>query len=252
MLTEPTILIVDDDNPKDQAAQLRDSLRVAGLSGKVEYATSPAEMLEIARRTPPSLILLDHHWPEIGIEKVLQQIRRDVPSTRVVLYTGKNIEPGTIIDCARYGVAQYLMKGNVTGDDLAKKLSVLSNDPDNTLERLGPPSGAVQQLIQEARKNLTELEAERGLRMRLERENESLTSGERREIRVQVVRIVAALMYLLLCVLLAWLADRVGGVLGFICFIVGALLGLVIVDRSVSDLVVRVGQKFHLGISRKS
>ena len=133
MLTEPTFLIVDDDNPKDQAAQLRDSLRVAGLSGAVEYATSPAEMLEVVRRTLPSLVLLDHHWPEIGIEKVLQQIRRAAPSTRVVLYTGKSIEPSTIIDCARYGVTQYLMKGSVTGDDLAKKLSVLASDPDNTL-----------------------------------------------------------------------------------------------------------------------
>ena len=121
----------------------------------------------------------------------------------------------------------------------------------DTLERLGPPSGAVEQLIQEARKNLTELEAERGLRIRLERENESLTSGERREIRVQVVRIIAALVYLLLAVLLAWLATLVGGSLGLLCFIVGAVLGLIILDRSVSELAVRVGQRFHLGITRK-
>jgi len=251
MSTGPTFLIVDDDNPKDQAAQLQQSLTVAGLSGTVEYATSPAEMLEVVRRNSPSLILLDHHWPEIGVEKILQEIRRTAPSARVVLYTGKSIESTTIIDCARYGVAQYLMKGSITGDALAKKLSVLTHDPDNTLERLGPPSGAVQQLIQEARKNLTELDAERGLRVRLESENESLKSGERREIRVQVVRIVAALFYLFFAVLLAWIAGRIGGGLGLACFVAAALLGLFILDRSVSGLVVRIGKRFHLGISRK-
>lgn len=171
---------------------------------------------------------------------------------RVVLYTGKSIEPNTIIDCARYGVVEYLMKSSVTGDALAKKLSMLASNPDNTLERLGPPSSAVQQLIQEACKNLTELEAERNLRTRLESENESLKSGERREIRLQVVRIVAALVYLAVSVVLAWIASVIGGSLGLTCFIFAALLGVFILDRTVSGLMVRVGKRFHLDISRTS
>jgi len=250
MVTTPTFLIVDDDNPKDQAAQLRQALRVAGLSGTVEYATSPGEMLEMVRGSTPSLILLDHHWQEIGIEKMLQELRRSAPSARVVLYTGKSIEPSTIIECARYGVVEYLTKGNVTGDELAKKLSMLTNNPDNTLERL-VPSGTVQQLMQEFWKNLTELEAERSLRLRTESENESLKSGERREIRLQVVRIIAALIYLSFGLLLAWIAARIGGGIGFTCFVVAALMGVFVLDRSVSGLMLGVGKRFHLGISRK-
>jgi len=75
----PLFLIVDDDNPSDQAAQLRQSLEVARLAGTVDFASSPAEMIECLQRQTPALILLDHHWPEVTIDRVLDDIRRIAP-----------------------------------------------------------------------------------------------------------------------------------------------------------------------------
>jgi UPF0716 family protein affecting phage T7 exclusion len=60
------------------------------------------------------------------------------------------------------------------------------------------------------------------------------------------------LVYLAVALLLAWIASGIGGALGLTCFIVAALLGLFILDRTVSGLMVRVGKRFHLGISRTS
>ena len=247
----PLFLIVDDDNPSDQAAQLRQSLEVAHLAGTVDFASSPAEMLERLREQTPALILLDHYWRETNIERILDEIRRVGPESRVVLYTGKRIDPSTVIDCARWGVAEYLMKGSLSGDFLAKKLSILALSPDNTVSRLSMPSGAVQQLIQEAEKTVRELETERAARRQLEDENSSLKRADRREIFAQVVRFVFGVLYLALVAVLVWFATSLGGgglIVGF-C-LVAAFGGLFVLDRSISNFVFKVG-KSQIGITRR-
>ena len=79
MSGRPLFLIVDDVNPSDQAAQLRKALQIVNLGGDVDFAASPAEMLERLRKRIPAVILLDHHWPEMAIGKILDELRRTAP-----------------------------------------------------------------------------------------------------------------------------------------------------------------------------
>ena len=88
------------------------------------------------------------------------------------------------------------MKSTASGDFLAKKLWLLADNPDNTISKLSAPSPAVPQLIQEAEKNMRELDTERNARRALESENASLKSAEMRGIYVQVLRFIVAVVYL--------------------------------------------------------
>ena len=78
MANKPLFLIVDDDSPADQAARLQQSFELAGLGGNVSWATSPAEMFQTVKTNAPTLVLLDHHWPEVSIDKVLQGLLREI------------------------------------------------------------------------------------------------------------------------------------------------------------------------------
>ena len=113
------------------------------------------------------------------------------------------------------------------------------------------PSGAVQQLIQEAEKTVRELETERAARRQLEDENSSLKRADRREIFAQVVRFVFGVLYLALVAVLVWFATSLGGgglIVGF-C-LVAAFGGLFVLDRSISNFVFKVG-KSQIGITRR-
>jgi len=243
MSVERLFLVVDDDRPADQAAQLRQSFSIAGLAGRVAHASSPSEMLEKVKKESPTLILLDHHWQEASVEKILQSLVREVPKSRVVLYTGQKINPSAVLECARSGVAEYLEKGS-SGDNLAKKLSFLADDPNNTLERLAAPSGTFQQLIQEAEKTVKELESERLLSQELTREIADLRSSERRRTREQIFRFLSCVIYLVLVGVLVYIVNSFApnNSSAMIVCLVAALAGLFVLDRSISSLFVRHGK----------
>jgi response regulator RpfG family c-di-GMP phosphodiesterase len=210
-------------------------------------------MLELVRQSVPDVILLDHHWPEVGVEKVLSDLRRLAPSTRVVLYTGKRINPSSVIECARFGVAEYLPKGGVDVEALAKKLSMLAGDPSKTLEKLSAPSGIMQQLIQESEKTVIEAKTLREANRQLTLENASLRSGTRKEVYQALAKFFGATLYVCVSGALLFAAEQWTdgnyGVLAFCIFV--ALGGLVILDPTISQLVVKFGQS-HFGVKRES
>ena len=253
MTNERLFLLVDDDSPADQAARLQQSFKLAGLTGRVTFASSPAEMLQKVREEIPALILLDHHWPEVSIDKVLQGLLREAPRTRVVLYTGKTIDPSTILECARNGVAEYLMKGAAVGDALAKKLSILADDPENTLKKLGTPSGTFQQVIQELEKAVAELASERSLRQNLEREVAGLRDPDRRRLVDQIVRFLSVIVYVVvLACLVVYIAIRIpDNWTVLVIFVIAALAGVFLLDRSISQLIFK-GEGWHLLMRRAS
>jgi hypothetical protein len=129
---------------------------------------------------------------------------------------------------------------------------MLASNPDNTVAKLSVPSGAVQQLIQETEKAVQELATERAARLRLEDENTSLRSAERREIYTQVGRFIAAVLYLCMVGGLVWLASVLGGGITVVGLaLLASLGGAFILDRSISQFGFRWGTS-QVGLSRKA
>lgn len=222
------IVVVDDDNADDFAQQIRENLP-ASSEAIVSTARSPGELYGRSS-VHPALILLDHHWPEINIEHVLERCQKEFPKARLVMFTGKSLEPTAILQCAKYGVAEYLVKGTFGGDIFARHLYMIATDPDCTIEKLSKPIGARRQLHQEFEKMTEKLKVETALRTQLEMQNRELRDSERREIILQFIRFGGNALFLVLAVWLVWFFSLPFG-LGVLALVV-ALLGMLLVDGS--------------------
>ena len=78
----------------------------------VAQATTPADAVELARRHKPDVALLDIRMTEGGEDGLtaLEQIHRDVPTTRVVMLSAFD-NPTYIARAHALGASDYLLKG---------------------------------------------------------------------------------------------------------------------------------------------
>ena len=102
------ILIVDDEN--DARELLGTAFAAWGFS--VEEAGNGAQALELARRTPPDLILSDLMMPEMDGFVLCRSVKQDAALREVpfVLYTATRAEAGEDELAARLGAARLLHK----------------------------------------------------------------------------------------------------------------------------------------------
>jgi DNA-binding NarL/FixJ family response regulator len=100
------VLIADDDAPT--RASLRAGLEDGGISVCAEAATV-TEAIDAALRTRPDVCLIDVRIPDGGGIAVIETIRKELPSAKVVLITAAPDEAGAVV-AARAGADGYLDK----------------------------------------------------------------------------------------------------------------------------------------------
>jgi DNA-binding response OmpR family regulator len=99
------ILIVEDD--PDLARGLRSNLEIEGH--EVQAMHDGRAALELLRRTPPDLVVLDLMLPGLDGLRVLAELRKDDPVTPVLILTAKETE-GDKVRGLRLGADDYLTK----------------------------------------------------------------------------------------------------------------------------------------------
>lgn len=78
------VLFIDDD-----AAILKAFARTVGSAGwKVDVARDPRTALELSRQNTYSVIVADHHMPEMTGEQLIAQLRVHQPKASYVVVTG--------------------------------------------------------------------------------------------------------------------------------------------------------------------
>jgi diguanylate cyclase (GGDEF)-like protein len=125
------LLLVDDDPSIHQLV----AVLLGSQNVEVMSATDGAKALEIARRQPPDLILLDFELPGANGLEVFKRLRAEpgMASTPVVFITG-NHDERLLAACFRGGASDYICKPFCAGELRARVRSHL--DRKHSLERL--------------------------------------------------------------------------------------------------------------------
>jgi CheY-like chemotaxis protein len=124
-LDATTVLVIDDDvNTREAYAEY---LRLNGFEAVA--AGNGLEALELARRAPPDVVLLDAELPDIDGWTVLRELKAD-PQTRtipVVLLTGHTL-PADYARARAYGADALIAKPCVP-DELVRRLRSIVQRP---------------------------------------------------------------------------------------------------------------------------
>ncbi|MBI5106248.1 MAG: SpoIIE family protein phosphatase, partial [Solirubrobacterales bacterium] len=114
-----TILLVEDDD--GDALLVEDLLEEAGLDGRLARARTIAEALP-ALAAGPACVLLDLGLPDAMGLDALERVRDAAPDTAVLVLTGLD-DTQRAIDAVAAGAQDYLVKGRVGPDELARAIS---------------------------------------------------------------------------------------------------------------------------------
>jgi len=99
------ILVVDDEDSLRMTVKLR--LQTADFD--VQVAQDGEEALEILKKGPIDLVLLDINMPKMDGIETLGHITRDYPWTEIIMLTGF-ADFSTAIECLKKGAKDYLVK----------------------------------------------------------------------------------------------------------------------------------------------
>lgn len=122
---EPYILHVDDEpDPRFMVAEL-----LTALGYRSREASSVAEGLELARKDPPVLILMDGQLPEVDGHAGCRMVRGDpiLKAIPVIMLTGMN-RLSEVEDAFSAGASDYIIKP-VTPERLKPKLEKFLGPP---------------------------------------------------------------------------------------------------------------------------
>lgn len=111
-----SVLVVDDHPVVREGLrtflELQDGIRVAGVAGDGEEAISQAELLR------PDVIVMDLTMPRLDGVGAMQELRRRLPATRVVVLTS-SADDSRLLAAIQAGAAGYLLK-TVQPQELAR------------------------------------------------------------------------------------------------------------------------------------
>lgn len=118
------VLIVEDDRFLRRACEA--SLRRRGFD--VITAADGEEALRLVRAEPPALLLLDMLMPKLSGIELLRALRAD-PATRDVrvLILSNSSRQAEIDEATRLGIYGYLVKANMSLDELGDRVAALVN-----------------------------------------------------------------------------------------------------------------------------
>jgi DNA-binding NarL/FixJ family response regulator len=152
-------LLVADDHDLARAG-LRSLLSGERGLEVVGEAASGQEALVLCRRLEPDLVLMDVRMPDLDGLSVTRAIKREAPSTSVILFTMYQ-KPDYLLEALKAGVAGYLLKGSTKREIITAVRQVLSGEsllhPDLVLKLLEqmstkpPGNGGASQLTQRER-----------------------------------------------------------------------------------------------------
>ncbi|MBW3669359.1 MAG: response regulator transcription factor [Actinobacteria bacterium] len=121
-----TVVIADDDS------HLRDLLRLRlDLDGRfvvVGEAADGVQAVEVLRARRPDAVVLDVGMPRMTGLEVVTQVRRELPDTRIVLFTSL-LDPALIEAADAQGADAYLDKGDIVGALIPTIVSLVHGDP---------------------------------------------------------------------------------------------------------------------------
>jgi CheY-like chemotaxis protein len=121
---EPRVLLVDTDSCARQV--LTEMLRTEGL--EPIPAIDGASALEIARRLPPDLIILDAELPGMSGQALVQELRRSrLCATPLLVYTERDL-PAEDHRLLRLGPTSFLVKTRATERELLGTILELLGD----------------------------------------------------------------------------------------------------------------------------
>lgn len=100
----PKILIVDDD--RATSTLLRTLFQIEGYEGVI--CPRPDEVLQVARRESPELILMDVHLADVDAIDILTALKADarLSTTPVVMTSGMDVEER----CLQAGANAFMLK----------------------------------------------------------------------------------------------------------------------------------------------
>jgi DNA-binding NarL/FixJ family response regulator len=105
------------------------------------------QVVRTVEQTTPDILLLDLGLPGLHGLDVLQEVRRRVPGTKVLVVSAYNRDE-FVVSALRHGAAGYLLKG-AQADDLLSAVNEVANGGyyvssqlAGSIERSGDPSGA--------------------------------------------------------------------------------------------------------------
>lgn len=134
----------------DDHRMVRDALRLVidGECDVVGEAANGEQLLELATRTRPDVILLDVAMPGIGGLAAAHRLRRSAPAAKVLVLSQYDDEEYVLEAMVEAGAAGYVLKGDAAGDLLAAIRAVHKGQrylspsvASVVLERLASPSG---------------------------------------------------------------------------------------------------------------
>lgn len=117
----PTILVVDDSPFDRQLAGMILSKERATAA----YAENGRQALDLIAQDQPDVVLTDLQMPEMDGLTLVREVRRNFPSTPVILMTGQGSEE-IAAEALRAGAASYVPKRNLNHDLSAALATVLA------------------------------------------------------------------------------------------------------------------------------
>lgn len=178
-----SIYIVDQD-ANGLATDLNAYASTGGHRFRFEPFTSVEKMFDRIRGQKPDLILLHHHWDGLTIGQVLQRVGDSCPDTRVIVFTGQDLNIRELIESVRFGVADYWPeRGELEPHWMFAKIAHYCASPAWTVRVLRMPSGSLERLLQES---LAKVEQSSTLETALRTSKARITDLESQEHRAWV------------------------------------------------------------------
>lgn len=181
-----TVLIVD-----EAAAGLAEDLNgiaeKESIPARFQAVLTPEKMFRRLEDQTPDLILLHHHWHGTTISQLLERVAEIAKDTRVIVFTGQQIDVSELIACVRFGVADYWTeRGTLDPVVVFRQAAHYCSSSAWTLRNLGMSSGSVLKLLAQAETSVERIAV-------LERENDDLQArvGASRSQEARAIRRMA-------------------------------------------------------------
>jgi len=122
----PTILLVEDDRFLRRAAEA--TLKQAGFV--VTTAADGEEALRQASASRPDVVLLDLIMPKLQGFEVLRRLKQDEATARIPVIVLSNLgQDSDVRQALDLGAVAYLVKSNLSLQDLVKKVRTVLDEP---------------------------------------------------------------------------------------------------------------------------